>query len=592
MRIPLDIPAGVVSDDTSFAAGARWADSSNVRFWEGKPQTIGGWEALSSDLLGGVCRSVLSWTDLAAVNNVAFGTHSTLQVWLGGALYDITPTSAAPGVSLGADPLSVTNGSHDVAVTQVAHGFTAGSMVVISGSTAVGGIVPNGTYSVLSAPDADTFVIAHGLSATSTAVGGGTAVTSQAQAAFSSGNIDGTGGAGYGTGAYSTGTYSSPSTSDYFPRTWSLAAWGQNLIASPRGGTIHCWSNVTGAPAAPLLNAPAQVTYCLIAPQDQIFALGCNEEVSKVFNPLCIRHSSVRKNAEWSTGPSTTAREYILPGGGRIVGGRVIGSSILVWTSHALFLGTFLGSLSQPWRFDRVGEKCGLIGPNAAVVVGQSAYWLGPDLQFYQYDLGGAPRPLICPIRDQMADNFAQSQGDKATASSVSAFGEIRFDYPDGRDGLENSRYLTYSLIDGAWSRGVMARSAFVDAGPSPSPIGVEPDGAIYWHERGASADGAPITWHIETADQYLSEDQTVLVRGVWPDFAHQVGPATLKVTARLKPQDPEASLSVVGLSPGVGRADLRASGRLFRVRFSGASSPARWRLGRTVFDVVGAGGR
>jgi hypothetical protein len=435
-------------------------------------------------------------------------------------------------------------------------------------------------------------VVIHAFPATSTAVGGGTAVACRAQVAFSAGNIDGTGGAGYGTGTFSTGTYSSPSTSDYFPRTWSLGAWGQNLIASPRGGAIHCWTNATGVPAAPLLNSPAQVTYCLVAPQDQIFALGCNEEVSKTFNPLCIRHCSVRNNTEWGTGPSTTAREYILPGGGRIVGGRVIGSSILVWTSHALFLGTFLGSLSQPWRFDRVGEKCGLIGANAAVVVGQSAYWLGPDLQFYQYDLGGAPRPLVCPIRDEMADNFAQSQGDKATASSISAFGEIRFDYPDARDGLENSRYLTFSLLEGAWSRGVMARSAFVDAGPSPSPIGVRPDGAIYWHERGASADGAPISWHIETADQYLSEDETVLVRGVWPDFAHQVGPATLEVTARLKPQDQESSSSVAALSPGDDRADLRAAGRLFRVRFSGSSSPSRWRLGRTVFDVAAAGRR
>lgn len=592
MKLPLDIPAGLISDDTTFAAGGRWADSSNVRFWEGKPQTIGGWEALSSDLLAGVCRGVFSWTDLSAVNNVAFGTHTALQVWLGGTLYVITPTSGAPGVSLGANPLSVTSGSYNVTVTQPAHGLVAGNVVTVSGATAVGGITPNGSYPVLYAPDVNSFVITYTFPATSTATGGGMAVSCRVQAAFAAGNIDGTGGAGYGTGTFSTGTYSSPSTTDYFPRTWSLGAWGQNLIASPRGGTIHCWTNATATPAAPLLNAPAQVTHCLVAPQDQIFALGCSEEVSRTFNPLCIRHCSVRNNSEWSTGPSTTAREYILPGGGRIVGGRVIGASILVWTSHALFLGTFLGSLSQPWRFDRVGEKCGLIGPNAAVVVGQSAYWLGPDLQFYQYDLGGAPRPLICPIREEMAENFAQSQGDKATASSISAFGEIRFDYPDGRDGLENSRYLSFSLIEGAWARGVMARSAFVDAGPSPSPIGVQPDGAIYWHERGASADGAPINWHIETADQYLSEDQTVLVRGVWPDFAHQVGPTTIEVTARLKPQDPEVSSSVVALSPGDDRADLRAMGRLFRVRFSGASSPARWRLGRTIFDVAAAGAR
>jgi hypothetical protein len=42
-------------------------------------------------LLTGVCRAVFPWTDNSAVLNIAFGTHSKLQVWQGGALYDITP---------------------------------------------------------------------------------------------------------------------------------------------------------------------------------------------------------------------------------------------------------------------------------------------------------------------------------------------------------------------------------------------------------------------------------------------------------------------------------------------------------------------
>jgi hypothetical protein len=49
------------------------------------------------------------------------------------------------------------------------------------------------------------------------------------------------------------------------------------------------------------------VTYALVAPMEggyQLFALGCNEEVSGNFNPLCIRHSSVRNNTEWNTATS------------------------------------------------------------------------------------------------------------------------------------------------------------------------------------------------------------------------------------------------------------------------------------------------
>jgi hypothetical protein len=106
----------------------------------------------------------------------------------------------------------------------------------------------------------------------------------------------------------------------------------------------------------------------------------------------------VRRLDQWTTAPDTTAREYVLPGGGRIVGGRTLGPHLLVWTTHALFLGVFTGSPGQPWRFDRVGQACGLIGPNAATVSGQTAFWLGPDLQVWRYALGGAPEPLSCDL--------------------------------------------------------------------------------------------------------------------------------------------------------------------------------------------------
>jgi hypothetical protein len=298
------------------------------------------------------------------------------------------------------------------------------------------------------------------------------------------------------------------------------------------------------------------------------------------------------ENGGWTTTSATTAREYVLPGGGRIVGGRVIGPYLLIWTTHALFLGTYVGSLTQPWRFDRVGEKCGLIGPNAAVVVGQTAYWLGPDLQFYRYGLGGAPEPLSCPVRQALVDNIAPSQGDKIVASSISVFGEVRFDYPDVRDGLENSRYVLLSLADGAWSRGLMARTAMVDAGPSQHPIGVDPTGAVYYHERGASADGAPFSWFIESADQYLDPNATAMARGFWPDIAGQVGPVVLDIISRFEPQGAERAYGPFAMAPGQDRVDFRSSGRLFRIRFSGGSAPTACRIGKPIFDITSAGSR
>lgn len=592
MRIPLDIPPGLVGDETSFSAAGRWADGSNVRFWRGRPQVIGGWEALSSEAVTGVCRKVLAWTDKAATLNVAFGTHNALQVWIGGSLSDITPVLARPARTLRAAALSVSAGSPVVTVSWPGHGLESGARVAVSGAETVGGIAPNLADAPITVIDADQFSYVFTAPATSAAAGGGAAVVIAPRAALAPGAVDGTGGQGYGTGSYSTGHYSAPSAADFFPRTWSLAAFGQTLVANPRGGTIHLWANAAGTVAAPLRNAPARVSVCLVSHTDQIFALGCDEEVSGAFNPLCIRHSGVRDPNSWTTAPDTTAREYVLAGGGRIVGACAAGQFLLVWTSQRLFVGSFVGALNQPWRFDPVGEHCGLIGPNAFALAGSRAFWLAPDLQFRSYSLGGAVEIVPCPIRDDMARNLAGAQGDKITATTLSLYNEVRFDYPDARDGDENSRYLAVGLEDGAWSRGIMARSAFVDAGPQGDPIGVTPDGRAYWHERGQSADGSGFAWFIESADQLLDPDQTLMVRGLWPDMALQAGAVGLRLTTRLKPQGPSRAYGPIGLAPGASRIDLRATGRFFKVRFSGQGAPTGGRIGRPVFDVVAAGTR
>ena len=240
-----------------------------------------------------------------------------------------------------------------------------------------------------------------------------------------------------------------------------------------------------------------------------------------------------------------------------------------------------------------MGQNCGLIGPNAVVVVGQTAFWVSPDRQFYRYGLGGEPEPIMCPIRRDFAEELAASQGDKVVASSNSEFSEVRFDYPDRRDGYENSRYLTLAVNGpdaGAWHRGQMARTGFVDAGPSAYPIGAAYDGSVYLHEKGRSADGASFGWFLESADSYLDPDATMLVRGLWPDFKDQIGPVTVSVAARLYPQASDIATAVAAMAPGDPRADLLVSGRLFRVRFAGNSAPTGCRIGAPTFDAAPAG--
>lgn len=538
MKFALDIPPGINLDDTAFSSDGMWRDCDKVRFWRKNAQVIGGWEKFIQDKLIGVCRNMLPWTNNLGNLNVAFGEHDALEVSYGGALYDITPTT------------------------------------------------------------------------------------------FVAGNINGTGGAGYGTGGYGEGGYGEPSTADVFPLTWSLANYGESLMANPRGQTIFWWQNDTGVVAAPLTNAPAQVTYTLVTPSRQVMAFGCNEEVSGDFNGLCIRFSDIEEPTDWTTLPSNNAGEVIIEGGGRIVGARLIGAYVFVWTDHSLFLGTFTGNNAQPWIFQRQGDQCGLIGPNAAVIVDQQAFWMSADGQFRQCVLGGAPALIVSPVADEIRDHLDPTQVDKIVASSCAEFGEIRWDYPDTRDdigrdgatlgigdgsgddlgvddvyalaveddqvaGIESSRYVVVSKVDGVWARGIMARTAYVDAGPvlNQYPLGVDPNGNVYLHERGHSADGAAFDWFIESADQYLGAGEPFLMlRGMYPDFKDQLGTINMTVTVKRFPQSTEYEHGPYALEPSRPQRTFRASGRIARIKFSGNSSPTYARFGKIVFDTVSTG--
>lgn len=589
--IPFMPPPGFLYDDTSFSSPARYKTGSCVRFVNGQWQVLGGWEALTTTTLTGVCRNVYPWSDADDVLNVAFGTHSALQVWKGGMLYSVTPTLNYPKATLGTNPLSVTNASTTVVVSQPGHPYATGQSAIVAGATAVGGITPNGTFTI-TATTTDTWSFTFSAPAGSTATGGGSAVTVAPQYAFQAGQIDGTGGAGIGTGAYGVGTYGSPSTADYFPRTWALSAYGAYLIANPRNGAIFWWQNDTGTVAAPIDNSPAIVTYALALPQRQIMAFGCSEEVSGVFNPLCIRWCDIENPTTWTTSSSNNAGEYIIEGGGRIVSAILIGPYVLVYTSAGLHLGTYIGDPGETWRFERQGDNCGLIGPNAVAVSGQTAYWISPDAQFWSYTIGGAPQQLPSTVRKDFADNLAVGQFDKIAASTISQWREVKWFYPDGRDGVENSRYITLSL-DGSWDHGQLARTSFTDAGAASYPVGVSYDGTAYWHERGNTADGGVLSWSIESTDFYADESQNeVKIGSIWPNFMDQVGAVYLTVYTRHFPQDTEYTHGPYTLPPGKNQKSFRATGRVCRLKFSGSSAPSYARMGKAEFDTDIVGGR
>lgn len=394
---------------------------------------------------------------------------------------------------------------------------------------------------------------------------------------------------------------------------WILDLWGDDLLAIRRGGKLYTRVAAGGA-ATEIANAPDVINYMLVNLQRQVMAFGCNEEASGTFNGRCIRWSDVEDNTDWTTSSSNLAGEYILGGYSDIVAAKIIGPYVAVWTHAALWLGEFTGDVNAPWRFDKVAEGCGMgwerlsPAPRSVTVWNQRAYWLGMDKAFYSWAPGEIPQQIPCPILKEFQDNCHwPAQYINAFFHPVTKYGEIWYFYPDKRDDdgtpETNTRYLAYSVTESAkfqrpvWFRGQIARSAMADLNSEIRAIHPT-TGATYTHEYATlTGSGLPtIDWHITSADQYIGNtpEQDMMVRSFITDFETQLASVSLTLTARQYPMSAATTKGPYTISTTTKKKDLRASGRLFTVKFSGSSAGelSDWRMGTPLFDVVGTGRR
>jgi hypothetical protein len=237
---------GINKDDTPLASEGGYVDSDRVRFWRGMPQAIGGWQLKFNQPFAGIARGAHEWVDLQNKPLAAWGTAAKLYAYRGGALIDITP-AMAEGVLL--NPFSTTNGSQTIVVSHPAHGLRTGDVVTYTNATPTGGLTLNATFAV-TIINADSYSIVSPTPATATVTSGATG-SADYRVALSPGVVTAKP-TGYGLGPYGAGPYGGAPSADLEPRIWSLDNFGENLLASPRGGGLYEWQ--------PVLSAAEQVT--------------------------------------------------------------------------------------------------------------------------------------------------------------------------------------------------------------------------------------------------------------------------------------------------------------------------------------------
>ena len=101
----LQLKPGVNRENTRYTTEGGWYESDKVRFRQGMPEKIGGWERISANTFLGVCRSLWNWVTLGKQNLISVGTNLKYYIERGGAYNDITPirlTTAAGDVTFAA----------------------------------------------------------------------------------------------------------------------------------------------------------------------------------------------------------------------------------------------------------------------------------------------------------------------------------------------------------------------------------------------------------------------------------------------------------------------------------------------------------
>jgi hypothetical protein len=259
----LTLKPGVNRENTRYTNEGGWYESDKVRFRQGTPEKIGGWQRISAFTFLGVCRSLWNWITLAGQNLLGVGTSEKFYIENGGAYYDITPIRAEVTLT---NPFTTINLSTTVTVTDALGGFVNGDYVTFYGGSAVGGVTVSGEYQITYLTST-TYTISVTSTATSSTTGGGTVY---AVYQVTTGSTTYTPAVGWGASSWSSGGWGIGSAVVIAAaglRIWNQLNWGQNLVYGPRNGPLYYWDAAIGYEdlTVTITNASPSVVTCGLA---------------------------------------------------------------------------------------------------------------------------------------------------------------------------------------------------------------------------------------------------------------------------------------------------------------------------------------
>jgi hypothetical protein len=516
------LKAGVNRENTRYTSEGGWYECDKIRFRQGTPEKIGGWQRISFTTFQGVCRSLWNWVTLGSQNLIGVGTNLKFYLENGGAYNDITPLRATVVLT---DPFETTSGSPIVTVTDASGGYADGDFVTFSGASAVGGLTLNDEYQITLTIVANEYTIDAGANASSSATGGGT-VTAAYQ--INVGTAFAVPLVGWGASSWGSGTWGVGEVSTNSIRLWSQSNFGEDLIFGPRGGAIYYWDATSGLTSravelstlAGASNVPTDQNFVEISDINRfVFAFGANEFASATVNPMLVRWSDQGNALNWTPSATTQAGFLTLSRGSKLVTAKQSRQEVLVWTDSALYSMQYVGA-PVVWAAQLVGENISIAGQNAVAYANGVAYWMGKD-KFYKYD--GRTTPLRCDLRQFIFNDFNTQQYDQVVAGTNESYHEIWWFYCS-TDQTTSDRYVVYNYMEDVWYYGTMSRSAWLDSGLRDHPLGATYSNNLVNHEQGVddneNATTLPIHAYVASAEFDLDDGhQFAFIWRILPDI-------------------------------------------------------------------------
>lgn len=401
-------------------------------------------------------------------------------------------------------------------------------------------------------------------------------------AGFPVGRIDSVYQLGYGISAYGTAGYgvARPGLGLVLEAaTWSADNFGQYpVVCAPHDGHVYYW-DLAASTATVVTNAPTSCRGVVVTPERFLVALGAGG------NPRMVQWADQESLTTWTPATTNQAGDFELATSGTIMTARRMRGQTLIWTDTDIHAMQYIGT-PYVYSFERIGSFCGTAGPNAVAALDSAAYWMGTN-GFFMYD--GVVKPISCDVQDYVFGDINKVQSAKVYAGANTTFGEIWWFYPSSNS-TENDRYVIYNYREGHWSIGSLARTAWTGSGVFEYPLATSPDGYLYDHEKGWTADGAPLTStrYAQSGPMEIGNgDNVIVAQQLIPDEKTQ-GQTNISFRTRFTPNGTQQTFGPYALAP---YTSIRFTARQADILIQGAAD-ADWRVGIVRVDGVAGGKR